>query len=190
MKVSCDFLPNEYKSFILDTRALILLGIIVAASLLVSVVTAGTYSSKIKRLEGDNNSLNAKKGRLAQEAKVKNYPQDRIRALINKFRFIRQALGKEDFPYLRFYQSLEDAIPKGEDDGTRRIGVTGLKGGAGGRWSLAGTARHWEDVLKFEDLMNSSTWENKKNFADVQVFNITVDKDGTYTFDMQFRFVQ
>lgn len=190
MKVCCDFLPNEYKSFILDTRSLILLGIIVGASLLVSVVTVGSYSSKIKRLEKDNNNLNATKGRLAQDAKVKNYPQSRIRALINKFRFIRQALGKEDFPYLRFYQSLEEAIPTGEDDGSRRIGVTGLKPGAANRWSLSGLAKHWEDVLKFEDTMNASTWDGKKNFKDVQVFNITVDNTGAYTFDMQFSFVQ
>ncbi len=99
-------------------------------------------------------------------------------------------MGKEDFPYLRFYQSLEEAVPTGDDDGTRRIAIKGLKKGAGSRWSLAGLAKHWEDVLKFEDSMNASKWDLKKNFKDVEVFNITIDTDGSYTFDMQFSFTQ
>lgn len=88
--------------------------------------------------------------------KVK-YPQREIRELIQKFRFIKQALGSDDFPYLRYFEALEDAVPLNPDDGTRRVAVVNLRQGAGAKWNLSGVAKHWNAILEFETNMNSST---------------------------------
>jgi Tfp pilus assembly protein PilN len=131
--------------------------------------------------------------------KVK-YPQREIRELIQKYRFIKQALGSDDFPFLRYFEALEKAVPRNPDNGDRQVAISTLKQGVGAKWSLQGVARHWDDILKFESNMNNSVSVLKvasggqevnksvTNFRGVRIFQVDQSEAGAAKFDMEFEF--
>ena len=106
MKVNCNFLPKEYSAFLLDTRSLVL-------SILIWLLSVGVWFNAIKKEnEGVKEATKsvtkwrANKQAIERDITAQNYPQDRIRRLIEKFKFIQKSMGQVPRPFLRFYQSL------------------------------------------------------------------------------------
>jgi hypothetical protein len=187
MRVNCNFLPLEHRAFILDKKvmAIAVLVWIASVGMWVSVFAnqskeAGTLASKIKDQERERNAVIA-------DRSATQYPQDQIQRLIDKFSFIRDAMGVTDFPYLRFYQSLEDAVAGGVNG--RKVNIVSLKRCGDKCWTLEGDAEHWSDATAFEEAMIASQYGTKKNFSDVRLLNYrNIDKDKGYRFVLQFNF--
>lgn len=187
MRVNCNFLPLEQRAFILDRKvmAVAVLFWVLSAGMWVTVFANQTaealkLTSKIKDQERERNAVIA-------DRSATQYPQDQIQRLIDKFSFIQTAMGVNDFPYLRFYQSLEDAISGGPSG--RKVAIVSLKRCGDKCWTLEGEAEHWSDATQFEEQMIASAYGTKKNFSDVRLLNYrSIDKDKGYRFVVQFTF--
>ena len=200
MKVCCDFLPDEYKSVRRNTKLLVVVGAVWIISVIIFGFTAMSYSKKLAAAKKKVNSGETTIHLLQNEIDKVKYPQREIRDLIQKFRFIKQALGSDDFPYLRYFNALEGAVPRNPDTGDRRVAIANLKQGTGAKWSLSGVAKHWDDILEFETNMNSSTSVLKvavggkevdkkvTNFRAVRVFQVDQSELGASKFEMEFEF--
>ncbi len=193
MKVTVDFLPKEYKSFVLDTRALTLLVAMILATGASAFLTNKDYTDKLKGLETQVKRQQEEINVINNKIASKSYNQEEIRELIDKFNFIREAVGARDFPYLRFFHSFERAIPVDENDGKRRIAVKSMTEGRGNEYKVVGLARHWDDLLRFEEALNRSTFRDPllgneaKNFAGVRMGGWNRTEDGI-TFTVEFTF--
>jgi len=204
MKINCDFLPGEYKAVRRNLKLMFAaIAVWVLTALLLSY-KAYSYRAQLKEVDAQVASQETNISLLEGQINAVKYPQDKIKTLIEKFRFIQQAMGSEDYPYLEFFQALEEAVPVSEDSGLRRIAITGLKQSAGAKWELKGAAVHWDDILKFEDRLNESTFDRpiesadgairhvkKKNFRAVRVFTVDTGSgkgSGVVTFQMEFEF--
>lgn len=194
MKVVCDFLPQEYKSFVLDVRAL---GVLVALTLGTAAFAALThfdYDDKVKGLNQQIRKESDEISNLDNKINSKSYNQSEIQELIDKFNFIKEAVGARDFPYLRFYHALERAIPIGEEDGSRRVALKAMTEGRDSRYQVQGLARHWDDLIRFEQNLNNSKYEDKqqgqqiKNFSDVKMGGWTRSNEGI-SFTCEFTFL-
>ncbi len=202
MKIACDFLPKEYKAV---RRNLKLLFIAIGAWVLTGVIlsyTAYSYRGQLKEVDAQVSSQETTISLLEGQVNAVKYPQGKIRTLIQKFRFIQQAMGSADFAYLEFYQALERTIPLNEDTGRRLVSIGKLKQMAGNTWQLAGAATHWDDILKLEDNLNESIFERpvedgsggikkikKKNFRGVRVFRVDAGGKEGVTFELEFEFI-
>lgn len=113
MKVSCDFLPHEHKSFLLATKALVVAIVMLVASLASCLSFYRSYLREISVLEKEVNEKSGELAKLDSRLNSITYDQAKIKELITKFQFIQTAMGATDYPYLRFFQSLEDALPRG-----------------------------------------------------------------------------
>ena len=197
MKICCDFLPAEYKAVQRNLKLVFAAIIVWALTVLVLSYKAYDYRGQLKEINAQVASQESAIQLLEGQINAVKYPQDTIRELISKYRFIKQAMGSDDYPYLEFFQALEEAVPINEDTGLRRVGIVELKQSAGANWSLQGVARHWDDILKFEDNLNESAFDkfvggttqttHKQNFAGVRVFKVETKKDKV-TFEMEFQF--
>ena len=179
MKVVIDFLPSEYKSFVLDVRALGVLVVFALATVAVCFLNHKDYEDRIKGLDTQITREQGEIGSLEQKIRKKSYNQEEIQMLIDKFNFIREAVGARDHPFLRFYHCFEKAIPIGEEDGKRRVAIKSLSEGRAGRYRVHGLARHWDDLLAFEDNLNSSTFFDPQR--QVEVTNFSAVKMGSWT---------
>lgn len=194
MKVNCDFLPQEYKSFVLNVKALGFLVVFALASSAIAYLNHSDYADKLKGHEGQIRQAEEEIAILQNKIASKTFNQGEIRELIDKFNFIREAVGARDFPYLRFYHSLEKAIPVGEVDGSRRVAIKNLSEGRGNKYKMQGLARHWEDLLRFERNLNTSTFHDPvtnsdhKNFTGVTMGGWTRDESGNLSFVCEFTF--
>lgn len=192
MKVTTDFLPTQYKSFILDTKSLGLMVVIGIGS----VAFCGFQYQKVKdESAGLDEQKAAVERRISQkEASIakKSYDQETIKRLIDKFKFIQTAVGQRDFPYLRFYHHLELAIPIDESTNQRRLAIKQMDGN-GGQFKIRGLALHWDDLLRFErNLLDSSFNDpiqnrNKKNFTSFTMGGWKKTEEGI-EFDAEFTF--
>jgi len=200
MKVCCDFLPNQYKSVRRNTKLIVVVGATWLISIVICAFTAMNYGRKLNAARKKVQSAETTIHLLQNEIDKVKYPQREIRELISKFRFIKQALGSDDFPFLRFFEAMEGAIPTNPDTGDRRVAIADLKKGSGAKWNLSGVARHWDDILLFESKMNNSTSllriavdgkEVEKtviNFRGVQIFHVDQAVQGKAKFEMEFEF--
>lgn len=193
MKVVCDFLPQEYKSFVLDVRAL---GVLVALTLGTAAVCLLTHYDYDDQVRGLNQQMGKERDEIVSldnKINSKSFNQSEIQELIDKFNFIKEAVGARDFPWLRFYHSFERAIPIGEEDQQRRVAVKAMTEGRDGRWQVQGVARHWDDLIRFEQNLNASTFTDPqqeqalKNFVDVRMGGWTRTNDGV-SFTAEFTF--
>jgi hypothetical protein len=201
MKIACDFLPKEYKAVRVNPRLYLVAAVTWGLTGVLCAYTGLSYKAKVKSSQESVTSQETTISLLESQINSQNYDQGKIRGLIQKYRFIQQAMGSADFPYLEFLQALEDSMPMAEDSDRRRIGVKQLKCTAGTTWSLSGVAQHWDDVLAFEDRLNQSTFERpelgpdgqvvkgpkKKNFRSVRVFRVDTTDKGV-EFELSFEF--
>ncbi len=192
MKVSCDFLPSEYKSFLLDTKFLVVSMVIFVATF-VSVSTNLAFTAKTKSVLNKNkDALTTEVAEVSNRLRAITYNQAAIQELKTKFEFIQQAMGAKDYPYLRFYQSLEDALPRTAETGLKRVWLQRLNRMGGERYSVTGSARRRSDVTSFEKRMivSKTKVKSRTNFTDVKVVSNTYNgKDDNWTFEMQFVFL-
>ena len=184
-RINCNFLPLENRAFILERK--VLAGSIICWGISLAVwgsVFAGQtreaykLQTKIKEQEREKAAVQADRA-------ATQYPQDQIQALIDKFSFIQKAMGANDFPWLRFYQSIEDAMLGGE--GGRKVSIISLKRCGDHCWTLEGEAEDWKDATRFEEQLNASTYNGKKNFSDVRLLNYRQAEKG-YRFTLQLNF--
>lgn len=193
MKVVTDFLPTEYKSFVLNVRALGVLVVFALGTAAVCFLNHKDFKDQLVGLEGQIKRENEEIGILVNKINSKSYNQQEIRELIDKFNFIKEAVGARDFPWLRFYHSLERTIPIDETDGTRRVAIKVLSGGRGNQWRLQGIAKHWDDLLRFEKNLNESTFVDPdrgevKNFGGVKMGGwVKTDAGVDFSADFEFR---
>lgn len=194
MKVVTDFLPNEYKAFVFDLRAAGVLALFVVVSLGASSVYHFNFKDVTKGLENEIRKRSQDIATLENRINSKSYNQGEIKTLIGKFEFIKEAVGKTDFPFLRFYHSFEKSIPIDEATGSRRIAVRELTRTRSGVYRISGVARHWDDLLRFEENLNSSTFhdpesqQDLKNFAGVKMGSWTSTDEGI-EFSAEFQFL-
>ncbi len=198
MKICCDFLPNEYKAVQRNLKLVFAALIVWALTILVLSYKAYDYSGQLKEVSAQVASQETAIQILEGQINAVKYPQDTIRELISKYRFIKQAMGSDDYPYLEFFQALEKAVPINQDSGNRKIAVVQLKQASGATWNLQGVATHWDDILKFEDNLNESAFDKpvdgssdkrvrKENFSGVRVFKVEQGAEKV-TFEMEFQF--
>lgn len=184
-RVNCNFLPLEHRAFISEKTVL-------AASLACWLISFGIWTSvfagqtreagklaiKIKEQERERDAV------LADRAATQ-YPQDQIKALMDKFQFIQKAMGANDFPWLRFYQSLEDAMVGGE--GGRKVSIISLKRCGDRCWTLEGESEDWKDATRFEEQLIASSYLSKKNFSEVRLLKYwQVEKGYRCTLQLNF----
>ena len=196
MKICCDFLPAEYKAVQRNLKLVFAAIIVWALTVLVLSYKAYDYRGQLKEVNAQVASQETAIQLLEGQINAVKYPQDTIRELISKYRFIKQAMGSDDYPFLEFFQALEESVPVNEDTGLRRVAVKELKQ-IGDKWSLQGVARHWDDILKFEDNLNESSFDkfvggtsqtrHKQNFSGVRVFKVETKQDRV-SFEMEFQF--
>lgn len=194
MKVTTDFLPPEYKSFVFNTKAAVAL----VGFALLSAGVCGMYHLHFKDVAKGLNQEISKRSEdirlLENRINSKSYNQAEIQTLIGKFNFIKDAVGARDFPYLRFYHSLEQTIPIDESTGARRMAILELTKSRAGKYKLHGLARHWDDLLRFEENLNASVFPDPesgrdlKNFRDVRMGAWDSTADGI-DFTCEFSFV-
>lgn len=184
-RVNCNFLPLEQRAFILEKKVLL-------ASILCWVVSFGIFASVFAGQKAEAGKLTVKikeqereKGAVLADRAATQYPQDQIQALMDKFQFIQKAMGANDFPWLRFYQSIEDAMVGGE--GGRKVSIISLKRCGDKCWTLEGESDDWKDATRFEEQLIASTYGTKKNFGDVRLLNYR-QADKGYRFTIQFNF--
>lgn len=193
MKVNMNFLPKEHHAFLLDRRTMYI-------SIAVWVLSMMIWTFKIRMewkevLESTQKVRQAASLMQAEEAALKNkiYPKERIQSLIDRFQFIQEAMGQIPRPYLRFYQSLEDAIPTGS--GGRGVYIVRLNPKGGTAYELEGEARTWEDALQFESNLKGSQYQKEEfksqNFQNVKL-NRSYRLQGTsgYRFYIDLEFVE
>ena len=198
MKVCCDFLPGEHKAVRRNLKLVFATVIAWILTVMILVYKEYDYRGRLKEIGAQVTNQEATIEVLEGQINAVRYPQDTIKELIQKFRFIQQAMGSDDYPFLEFFQALETSVPVNRDTGFRRIAVTELKKGSGATWSLQGTATHWDDILTFQDNLSESTFNKpidgtdkrrkKKNFRSVRVFKVE-NKDNGVTFQMEFEFI-
>lgn len=194
MKVNCNFLPLDYRAYILEAKVL-------AISVLLYVLSAGIWatvfvghSKEVKNLGNKIRQKQQEKVTIQEERAQTVYPQERITKLIDQFSFIQKAMGAKDFPWLRFYQSLEDAIPTA-DSGRRGVFFVRLIRSGERSWQLEGEAEDWRDATKFEEELIKSSYATqgqaaKRNFSDVRLISyIAVEGGKGYRFKLEFSFV-
>lgn len=204
MKICCDFLPNEYKAVRRNLKLIVVAGVSLVLTGLIISYTMWSYGREKTEVDGQVRTQESAISVLEGQINALNYDQEKIGLLIQRFRFIQQAMGSEDYPYLEFFQALEEAVPVNEDSGLRRVAIKSLKMGAGNTWQIQGEANHWDDILAFENGLNSSIFERpveqndgsirrikKKNFNQVRVFKVDTATTGNgVTFDLQFDFIR
>lgn len=171
MKVVTDFLPSEYKSFVFDLRSAGVLILFLVVSVGLSSIYHFNFKDITKGLENEIRKRSADIATLENRINSKSYNQAEINNLIGKFEFIKEAVGKTDFPYLRFYQSFERTIPIDEATGARRISIGELTKTRSGVYRVAGVARHWDDLLRFEERLNTSTFHDAESDRDLKNFS-------------------
>lgn len=195
MKVTTDFLPSEYKSFVFDIR---MATVLVALALLSGAVCAMYhvhYQDVAKKLQKEINKQSEDIRILENRINSKSYNQGEIQELISKFNFIKDAVGARDFPYLRFYHSLEKTIPIDEGSGARRLAILELTRSRSGKYKLHGLSRHWDDLLRFEQnlvesrYLDSESGRELVNFRDVHMGAWETTPDGI-DFTCEFVFAE
>lgn len=200
MKIVCDFLPREYKAVRRNLKLVFAAIVTWALTVLIIAYKGWSYSGQLKQVTTKLANQETTISLLEGQINAVKYPQDKIKELIEKFRFIQQAMGSVDYPFLEFFQALERAVPVNEDSGLRRIAIKQLKRATGATWQLSGVATHWDDILRFEDNLNESIFEKpvdgsstqrikKKNFRAIRVFKVDTT-DRQVTFEMEFEFNQ
>jgi Tfp pilus assembly protein PilN len=201
MKITCDFLPKEYKSIRVNPKLYLVAAVVWGLTGVLCAWTWMSYQKSLKTSQEQVTSQETTISLLESQINSLNYDQTKIRGLIQKYRFIQQAMGSTDFPFLEFMQALEESIPTAEDSERRRVAVKTLKNTGGSAWTLLGVAQHWDDVLAFEDKLNQSTFERpelgpdgtvvkgpkKKNFRSVRVFRVDTTDKGV-EFELSFEF--
>jgi Tfp pilus assembly protein PilN len=192
MRVKCNFLPVEQRAFILERK-------VMGLSVLLYVITVGIFAIVFMAQKKDADQLTKQikskeleRAGVQEERNQMQYPQERIQRLIDHFSFIQKAMGVNDFPWLRFYQSLEDSIPL-SDSGRRGVYVTRLDRQGEKQWQLEGEAEDWKDAARFEESLAASAYASgaqaKKNFAEVRLLNYrALDGAKGYRFRIQFLF--
>lgn len=189
MKVNCDFLPVEYKSFLLDTTALGMAVAFAAATLVACTFSFTRAASERSRLTKEQGRLSNELTEVINQLRSITYDQAAIQDLITKFNFIQKAMGATDYPFLRFYQALENALPRTSDTQLKRISITKLTKSDGERFAILGRAESRSDVTQFEKSLVQSRTGAKQNFQEVKVLSTAVEKTDQWTFEMQFTFV-
>ena len=192
MKVNCDFLPNEYKSFLLNTKALMLSGIFFAGTVAICIVSLTATGQERAGLEQDKNRITSELATLVDQLRSITYDQATIQELITKFEFIQRAMGAVDYPYLRFYHSIEKALPQSPDTQLKRVSIKKLDKISGEQYLITGQAVARPDVTDFEKnlLLSESDGGRRKNFRDVRVRNVTAEPGGeSWKFELEFTFL-
>lgn len=190
MKVNCDFLPKEYKSFLLDVRALVVVIVLTALTAGACVFSLTAAARERSTLGNDNQRAQAELADVINQLKSVTYDQVAIQELITKFQFIQRAMGASDYPYLRFYQKLENALPRSPETQLKKVAVFQLQRQEGERFSISGKARERTDITQFEKNMDRSRAGTKQDFQEVKVLNSTYDpREDQWSFEMQFTFV-
>lgn len=184
-RVNCNFLALEQRAFIMEKKVLWtsvtcwVLSLAVWGSVFAGQTReASKLQTKIKEQEREKAAVQADRA-------ATQYPQDQIQALIAKFGFIQKAMGANDFPWLRFYQSIEDSMVSGE--GGRKVSIISLKRVGEKGWTLEGESEDWKDATRFEEQLASSSYQGKKNFDKVRLLNYRQAEKG-YRFTLQFDF--
>lgn len=189
-----NFLPKEYHAFLLDRRTLY---ISVAVWILSVMIWSVKIRSEWKKVDQATQKVRqAESLKQAEEAALaqKIYPKERIQSLIDRFQFIQEAMGQVPRPYLRFYQSLEDAIPI-SGSGGRGVYIVRLNNKGGPAYEVEGEARTWEDALQFENNLKQSIYQKEEfknpNFQNVKL-NRSYRLQGTtgYRFYIDLEFVE
>lgn len=194
MKVTTDFLPPEYKSFVFDSKMAVGLALLAV----VSAAVCGMYHVRNRDVAKGLKSEIVKRSDeiqvLEQKINTKSYNQSEIQELIDKFNFIRDAVGARDFPYLRFHHALEGTIPIDDGSGARRVAIQELTKARSGKYKVHGLARHWDDLLRFERNLNESVFTDPatkrelKNFGQVRMGAWETTQDGI-DFTAEFVFI-
>jgi hypothetical protein len=155
MRASCNFLPPEHRAFLLDRRILTVSGLLFAISFCAwgSVIAARTRGlaqlrATISGLEREQTIVQN------QQAKLK-YPQEKIQHLIDQFNFIQKAAGGDDFPWLRFYQAIEAAVPT-DEEGRRLIYIEHMERLNAKSWLIKAQAADLKDATRFEEQLSAS----------------------------------
>lgn len=190
MKVTCDFLPREYKAYHLDKQVLTVSVVAWAVSIALFAWLSFSLTREVAGLKSKVTSVEADLQRVREDRRSQLYPQERIRELKSKFEFIKQAMGAKDFPYLRFYQTLEDSVPA--DDGQRKAYIKSLRR-EGNQITLEGEARGWRDAREFEKRLSVSevgpAGSRRKNYSDVRLLSCNAIQGGKgYTFTITANF--
>ena len=184
-RVNCNFLPLEQRAFILERKVL---GVGVLCWLISFAIWGSVWAGQSKeaaKLTLKIKEQEREKGAVIADRAATQYPQDQIQRLIDKFSFIQKAMGANDFPWLRFYQSIEDAMSSGEQG--RKLSVISLKRCGEKCWTLEGESEDWKDATRLEEQLIASTYGTKKNFSDVRLLSYRSAEKG-YRFTMQFNF--
>jgi len=194
MKINCNFLPQENRAFILEWKAFCVAIGLYVLSAFVFLYVFRVNSRESGELEKKMKVVKQEQMEIRQEREQMQYPQDRIQRLIDQFSFIQKAMGAKDFPWLRFFQSIEDSIPMGES-GRRGVYLTRMVPSGEKNWQMEGVAEDWKDATRFEELLLSSTYAStgqpaKRNFSDVRLVNYrAVDGGRGYAFRIELSFV-
>ncbi len=198
MKVNCDFLPQEYKSFLLDTRALAIAVCLAVTTVIGCIWSISSNSAEKARLTKENGKLSGEVAEVVNQLKSISYDQAAIQDLITKFQFIQKAMGATDYPYLRFYQALELSLPKSNETGLKSVQIARLTKTEGEKFTLSGRARSpsenagsgRSEITKFEKSLHPSRSGNKQNFQDVKVLStVNEAKTDDWSFEMQLPFL-
>ena len=184
-RVNTNFLPLEHRAFILDRKVMyVSIAVWIASGAVWFFVFAG-HASKVRDLTRQKSEQEREKNAVLAERAATTFPQSQIQRLIDRFSFIKKAMGANDFPWLRFYQSLEDAMLSGEQG--RRVSILTLKRAGERLWTIDGEAEDWKDATRFEEQMVASSYLGKKNFSEVRLLNYRAAEKG-YRFTLQFNF--
>jgi Tfp pilus assembly protein PilN len=190
MKVNCDFLPKEYKSFLLDVQALAVVLVLTALTAGACVFSLTAAARERATLTSDNQRAQSDLADVINQLKSVTYDQVAIQELITKFQFIQRAMGASDYPYLRFYQKLENALPRSPETQLKKVAVQQLQRQDGERFSISGKARERTDITQFEKNMDRSRSGTRQDFQEVKILNSTYDpRAEEWSFEMQFTFV-
>jgi len=184
-RVNCNFLPLEQRAFILDKKVMYASVAFWVGSMAVWFFVFVGHTNKVKELTGQKTVQEREKNAVLAERAATTFPQAQIQRLIARFSFIKQAMGANDFPWLRFYQSVEDAMLS--VDGGRKVGIVSLKRAGEKLWTIDGEAEDWKDATRLEEQMVASTYLGKKNFSEVRLLNYRAAEKG-YRFTLQFNF--
>jgi len=188
MKVNCNFLPKEYHAFHLDMKVMVISVVLWVGSLGVFFFAIRSGLKGKDEAKGLVRTVQSKKTTVESVIRAQTYPQDRIIGLKEKFEFIGRAMGESPKPFLRFFQSLEDAIPV-TGAGGRGVYISRLSQRAGGNtYSLEGASKTWTDALRFEDNLTKSEYDGQPNFPYVKLTKSFRTDDGYYRFDMELKF--
>jgi hypothetical protein len=191
MRASCNFLPPEHRAFLLDRRILAVSGLLFAVSFCAWGSVIATRTRGLTELRAAISGLEREQAAVAEQRAGLKYPEQKIQHLVEQFKFVQKAAGGEDFPWLRFYQAIEAAVPT-DDEGGRLVYIAHLDRLNSKSWIMEGHAKDWKHATAFEEKLSASSSGGaspRRQFASVHLVNSrTAPTARGYHFQLQFDF--